>query len=501
LTPRVRFAPSPTGYLHVGGARTALFNWLFARRHGGVFVLRIEDTDVERSSAEMVDGILDGMRWLGLDWDEGPKIGGPHAPYFQSERRDRYRAFAEQLVAEGYAYYCYCTPEELKAKRDAAGACPNPARDEATDGSGVAWKYDRTCCALTPSEVSSREAAQLPRAVRFKVPEGAMRFDDLVHGPIEFDGANVEDFVVLRSDGHPTYQLSVVVDDIDMAITHVVRGDDHISNTPKQILLYQAAGAEVPRFAHVPLILGPDKKRLSKRHGATSVMEYARQGYLPEAMVNFLALLGWSPGNDREVMTRGELVDAFALEGISGGNAVFNPEKLDWFNQQHIMRLAPEDFARRVRPSLEAAGLWSDDLLGDRHAWFFAVLDLFRSRVKRLADVAVQARFFFADTVEYDPAAADKHLRVAGMEEHLQALVAAFDALPAFDVVSTEAALRSTADARGVKAASLIHAVRVAVTGKSVSPGLFDVLALLGRERVRIRLAAAAREAASRPTT
>jgi glutamyl-tRNA synthetase len=498
LTPRVRFAPSPTGYLHVGGARTALFNWLFARRHGGVFVLRIEDTDVERSSAEMVDGILEGMRWLGLDWDEGPKIGGPHAPYFQSERRDRYTAFVEQLVAAGYAYYCYCTPEELRAKREAAAG---PHRTDSTDESGTAWKYDRTCCALTPSVVRAREAAKTPRAVRFKVPEGTMRFDDLVHGPIEFDGANVEDFVLLRSDGHPTYQLSVVVDDIDMAITHVVRGDDHISNTPKQILLYQAAGAEVPRFAHVPLILGPDKKRLSKRHGATSVMEYERQGYLPEAMVNFLALLGWSPGNDREVLTRGELVDAFALEGISGGNAVFNPEKLDWFNQQHIMRLAPEDFARRVRPSLEAAGLWRDDLLGDRHAWFFAVLDLFRSRVKRLGDVAVQARFFFSDTVEYERAAVDKSLRATGMEEHLEALIAAFDALPAFDVVATESALRSTADARGVKAASLIHAVRVAVTGKSVSPGLFEVLALLGRERVRIRLEAAARAVAARPTT
>ncbi len=488
MTPRVRFAPSPTGYLHIGGARTALFNWLFARRHGGVFVLRIEDTDVERSSAEMVDGILDGLRWLGLDWDEGPKIGGPHAPYFQSERRDRYTAFAERLVASGRAYYCYCTPEELKAKRDAA------------EQAGGAWKYDRTCCRLTADELRAREAAKMARAVRFKVPPGAMRFDDLVHGPIEFDGANIEDFVVLRSDGHPTYQLSVVVDDIDMAITHVVRGDDHISNTPKQILLYHAAGAEVPRFAHVPLILGPDKKRLSKRHGATSVMEYARQGFLPEAMVNFLALLGWSPGNDREIFTRAELIDAFALEGISGGNAVFNPEKLDWFNQQHIMRLAPEDLARRVRPSLEAAGLWRDEYLGDRHAWFFAVLDLFRPRIKRLTDFPVQAQFVFADTVEFDRAAVEKYLRAPGMDEHLRALSAAFDALPSFDIVATENALRSTAEACGVKAASLIHAVRVAVTGTSVSPGLFEVLALVGRERVRIRLSAAIAAAATQRT-
>jgi glutamyl-tRNA synthetase len=486
--PRVRFAPSPTGYLHIGGARTALFNWLFARRHGGVFVLRIEDTDAARSSAEMVDGILDGMRWLGLDWDEGPKIGGPHAPYLQSERLDRYRALAARLVRDGHAYYCYCTPDELNAKREAA------------EKGGAGWKYDRTCCRLSTADVAAREKAGAPRAIRFKVPEGTTRFDDLVHGPIEFDGANIEDFVILRSDGHPTYQLSVVSDDIDMGITHVVRGDDHISNTPKQILLYRAAGApggNVPTFAHVPLILGADKKRLSKRHGATSVMEYAKQGFLPEAMVNFLALLGWSPGGDRELFTRAEIVEAFALEGIGGGNAVFNPEKLDWFNQQHIVRLAPDDLARRVRPSFEAAGLWRSDYLTDRHAWFFAVLELFKPRVKRLDDFVTQARCLFVDAVEYDHAAVEKHLRSAEIASALEALGGAFRALPEFDTGSIEASLRSTAEVRGVKAASLIHAVRVAVTGKAVSPGLFEVLALLGRERVIARLTNAATVASS----
>ena len=483
MAPRVRFAPSPTGYLHVGGARTALFNWLFARRQGGVFVLRIEDTDVERSSAEMVEGILDGLRWLGLDWDEGPKIGGPHAPYFQSERRERYRAMADRLVASGHAYFCYCTPEELKAKREAA-----PGTD--------VWKYDRTCCALTADAIAARERDRVPRAVRFKVPDGTMRFDDLVHGAIEFDCANIEDFVVLRSDGHPTYQLSVVADDVDMAITQVVRGDDHISNTPKQILLYRALGAEVPQFAHVPLILGPDKKRLSKRHGATSVMEYARQGVLPEAMVNFLALLGWSPGGNQEVFARDELVRVFALDGISGGNAVFNQEKLEWFNQQHIMRLAPEELARRIKPSLEEAGLWRDDYLGDRHAWFFAVLELLKPRAKRLEDFVAHGRFFFADALEYDAAAVEKYLRVSGTSENLAALSAAFADLAAFDASSSESALRATAEMRTVKAASLIHAVRVAVTGRSVSPGLFDVLALIGRDKVRARLRAAAEVAA-----
>jgi len=486
--PRVRFAPSPTGYLHVGGARTALFNWLFARRLGGVFVLRIEDTDVERSSDDMVEGILDGLRWLGLDWDEGPKIGGPHAPYFQSERLDRYRAMAEQLVAGGHAYYCYCTPEALQSKRDAG---------EKSEGG---WKYDRSCCRLTADEIASRERDRTPRAIRFKVPDGTMRFDDLVHGPIQFDCANIEDFVILRSDGHPTYQLSVVSDDVEMAITHVVRGDDHISNTPKQILLYRALGAEAPQFAHVPLILGPDKKRLSKRHGATSVTEYARQGYLPEAMFNFLALLGWSPGNNTELFSRDDLIKAFSLGGISGGNAVFNPEKLDWFNQQHIMRLAPDELARRIKPSFEAAGFWREDYLGERHAWFFAVLELLKPRAKRLDDFAVHGRFFFIDAVEFDATAVDKHLRVPGMNAHLAALDAAFGDLLTFDPASTEQALRATAESHCVKAASLIHAVRVAVTGKTVSPGLFEVLALVGRAKVLARLRVAAELAADSPS-
>src|SRR6185436_1230786 len=343
FAPRVRFAPSPTGYLHVGGARTALFNWLFARRHGGTFVLRIEDTDLERSSEEMVGGILDGLRWLGLDWDEGPDAGGQFGPYFQSERLSRHRDVADRLVAEGHAYGCYCSTERLQAERAAAEA------------RGEAWQYDRRCLSLGVNDIARLDAAGTPRAVRVRVPPGQTTFDDLVHGPITIDHATIEDFVILRSDGQPTYQLSVVCDDIDMAITDVVRGDDHISNTPKQILLYRALGAPVPRFAHVPLILGPDKKRLSKRHGATSVMEYAKQGYLPEAMFNFLALLGWSPGGEQEIFTRDELIARFTLEGISGGNAVFNPEKLDWFNAQHLARLSTDDLIGRIRPELEAA--------------------------------------------------------------------------------------------------------------------------------------------------
>jgi glutamyl-tRNA synthetase len=389
-SPRLRFAPSPTGYLHVGGARTALFNWLYARRTGGVFVLRIEDTDVERSSADMVAGILDGMRWLGLDWDEGPDVGGAHGPYFQSQRLDRYREMAEQLVRDGHAYYCYCnadttagapSPASVHASPDThsegssdpgspalsgvEGPKAHPDEEEGDTPRGESWMYDRRCSRLTPDEVAAREAAKMPRAIRFRVPPGETSFHDLVHGDIAFDNAHIEDFVALRSDGHPTYHLSVVADDIDMAITHVVRGDDHISNTPKQVLLYRAFGAALPAFAHVPLILGPDKRRLSKRHGATSVTEYSRQGFLPEGMMNFLALLGWSPGNDQELFGRDELIAAFSLEGISGSDAVFNLEKLEWFSAQHIARMPAGELARRIEPLLREAWLWHDELNGE----------------------------------------------------------------------------------------------------------------------------------------
>jgi glutamyl-tRNA synthetase len=473
---RVRFAPSPTGYLHVGGARTALFNWLYARRHGGTFVLRIEDTDAERSSWEMVTGIVDGLRWLGLDWDEGPDIGGPHAPYFQSERLDRYRAMADRLVAEGRAYYCYCSTESMQAKRQAAEAA------------GGGWMYDRTCLARPQDETSALAAAGAPRAVRFKVPAGETRFDDSVRGSIAFDNTHIEDFVILRSDRHPTYHLTVVADDIDMAITDVVRGDDHISNTPKQVLLYQAFEKPTPRFAHVPLILGPDKKRLSKRHGATSVMEYHRLGYLPEAMVNFLALLGWSPGTDQEIFTRDELVAAFALEGISGGNAVFSQDKLDWFNQQHMMRLTSADLAARVQPLLSEAGLWRESFAGAEREWFQRVLELLQPRARKLGQFVDDGRPFFDDAIAFDEAAVKKHLAVPGMRAHLQALVTRFREAQPFDRQSSELMLRSAADERGIKPALLIHATRVAVTGRAASPGLYEVLELLGQDRVCARL-------------
>lgn len=418
--PRLRFAPSPTGYLHVGGARTALFNWLYARHHGGVFILRIEDTDVERSQAEMVTGILDGLRWLGIDWDEGPEVGGPHAPYYQSQRLDRYRAAAKQLLDSGQAYE--------------------------DDG-----------------------------AIRFKVPPGKTTFADSVHGPIEFDNEHIENFVILRSDTHPTYHLSVVVDDIDMEITHVVRGDDHISNTPKQVLLYNAFGRTPPAFAHVPLIMGADKQRLSKRHGATSVMEYEKLGYLPEAMVNFLALLGWGTGSNDELLTKDELIQRFNLEGISGGNAVFNTEKLDWFNHQYLLKLSDAELIARLK------------LEGDP-AWLARVLALLRPRCKKLTEFRDQIAPFFVDPTSYDAEGVKKHLSAPGIAAHLAALKDAYAAVSPFDEATLEQTLRALAETRGLKAATLIHGTRLAMTGRMVSPGLFEMLVLLGRDRVVARL-------------
>jgi glutamyl-tRNA synthetase len=471
---RVRFAPSPTGYLHVGGARTALFNWLYARRSGGTFILRIEDTDAERSSSDMVTGILDGLRWLGVDWDEGPEKGGPHAPYFQSQRLEQYLAAATALLDSGRAYRCYCAPERLRDERERA------------EQRGEAWQYDRACLKLSDAERKARQAAGGASAVRFLVREGETSFDDAVKGRIEFDTANIEDFVILRSDGLPTYHLSVVVDDVEMSITDVIRGDDHISNTPKHVLLFEALGAAAPRFAHVPLILGQDKKRLSKRHGATSVMEYARQGYLPEAMTNFLALLGWSPGDDRELMTRGELIASFTLDKISGGNAVFNTEKLDWMNAQYLARMPVEELADHVRPLLDQA--LADSATVRNPSALRRLLELLRPRARRLTDFVEQARPLLTSPVAYEDGALEKNFSTDEMSGHMAALTAALGQTSPFDEPHVEAAVRGTAAERGIKAGTLIHAVRVALTGRTASPGLFEVMALLGREETIARM-------------
>jgi glutamyl-tRNA synthetase len=471
---RVRFAPSPTGYLHVGGARTALFNWLYARRLGGAFILRIEDTDLQRSSEEMTRAILDGLTWLGLAWDEGPLL--------QSRNRGEHEAKARRLLAEGAAYRCWCEPALLDEKRKAAEA------------RGLSWKYDRTCAGLSDSERARLETSGAPSCVRLLVPAGTTAYDDLVHGTVSFDNATIEDLVLLRSDGSPVYNLSCVSDDVDMRITHVIRGDDHISNTPKQILIYRALGLPEPRFGHLPLILGDDRKRLSKRHGAVSVIEYRRMGYLPEALFNFLALLGWSPGGDREVMTREEMTRLFSFEGINPRSSVFDHGKLDWMNGQYLSMRPAESFLDDVREGLESQGLWRPEMGGDRRAWTLKLIETLKKRSRKVSDIVRDARPYLTESFDYDDEAARKHLGGTEVASRLSDLAGAFGAVDPFDEAGAEAALRALGDKLGIPAAKLIHPARVALTGAAVGPGIFEVMILMGREGTvaRLRNAAAA---------
>lgn len=469
--PRVRFAPSPTGYLHVGGARTALFNWLFARRFGGTFILRIEDTDFERSSEEMVEGILEGMRWIGLNWDEGP--------FYQSKRLDLYRATAQKLLDSGHAYYCFCTKAELEQRRAEATAAGRPPM------------YDRRCRQIDASIAARRKAAGEACAMRFTVPEGgATSFDDAVFGKVEFSNAEIEDFVLLRSDGIPTYHLSVVADDIDMRLTHIIRGADHISNTPKQVLQYRALDVDMPVFAHVPLILGPDKTRLSKRHGATSVIAYKEMGIVPEAFRNFLALLGWTPGaaeKDREIFNSDELVRLFSLDGISKSNAVFDNDKLAWFNTEYIRAYD----AAKLLPLIEEE--WAKADLKPDHPKdeVLATIDLVKPRARNLKDFATAFRAYFSDDFAYDPAAVAKFLRDDAVRVLLVELAARYESAAEFTESSTEQVLRAFAEEKGVKAGALINGARVALTGQAVAPSLFAVMVNLGKRRVVQRLAGA----------
>jgi glutamyl-tRNA synthetase len=467
---RVRFAPSPTGYLHVGGARTALYNWLFARRMKGVFILRIEDTDADRSRPELTTAILESMEWLGLTWDEGP--------FHQSHRLDRYRALATELERAGQAYPCFCTPEELQAKRSLATG-------------GRPWKYDGTCRKLPAPEREKRLAEGVPHVIRFRVPEtGETGFEDQVFGHIKVENQEIEDFVLLRSDGQPTYHLSVVADDLDMRITHIVRGADHLSNTPKQILVYRAAGASLPVFAHLPLILGPDKQRLSKRHGATSVGAYRDQGILPEALVNFLALLGWTPPGGEEILSRDAMAQQFELASVSKSNAVFDPEKLAWMNSQYLRALTTERLRPLVEVELKSAGL--ENTVAASPASLEKTVSLLQPRMRTLRDFSQGGRAFFSDDFEYAPEARKKFWKDPSLHALLQSLAEKLEKLGSFDAQTAEQVLRSLAEENGIKAGLLINATRVALTGQAVAPGLFDVMEVLGKERSVERLRRAA---------
>ena len=478
--PRVRFAPSPTGYLHVGGARTALFNWLFARHEGGVLVLRIEDTDAERNKPELVGGILDGLKWLGVEWDEGP--------VFQSQRTELYRAAAEKLLASGAGFPCYCKATAY------AGADAAPADEPEGDGDDEGAKGHKApacpCRDLSEADRAAKAADGVAYAIRFKVPrEGVTKFEDAVFGPREVQNAEIEDFVLLRSNGVPTYQLSVVVDDIDMRITHIIRGADHLSNTPKQALIYRALGAQPPIFAHVPLILGPDRTRLSKRHGATSVGSYADEGFLPEAFRNFLALMGWSPGGgDEEYIRTENLIQRFALSGVSRTNAVFDRAKLEWFNTQYLQKTPVEYVVPYVTAELKRAGLWEGSQASQDPAWFARAVDLIRPRTRLLGDFTSWSRGFFADDFGYDADAREKFWKDERLGGMFAKLADALEALPDWNHDACDATSRAVAAAEGVKAGVLINATRVAIVGRAVAPPLFDTMVALGQKRVVERL-------------
>lgn len=459
---RVRIAPSPTGAIHVGLIRSALYNWLFARHHQGKFILRIEDTDPTRSTDESTKAILDGFRLVGIDWDEGP--------FFQSQRFDIYREYAKRLLAENKAYYCYCPQEQLEAERQAAWQQKR------------IWQYDRRCLKLSPTEKEKLDASNQPKTIRFLVPYKKVVFDDLIHGRIEKAPQDIEDFIIIRADGTPTYNFAVVVDDALMQITHVIRAVEHIANTPKQILLYEALSFSIPKFAHLPLILGPDRKKLSKRHGALSLFEYQKAGILPDALINFLALLGWSPGSDREILTREEMIKEFSLERVNKSNAIFDYKKLEWMNSEYIKNYPAEKLYDLVIPFLKETGIQEV-----KREHLLKIIELVKVRSRTLVELANMAKPFLTDKIIYDEEAVKKYL-TDNARRYLDLLCERFRALADFSAVNLESTLRGLAEELKVKAAELVHPCRVALTGKSVGPPLFETIELIGKERVLTRL-------------
>ena len=451
-----RFAPSPTGHLHIGGARTAIFNWLFSRHNGGKFILRIEDTDTQRSTEEYTKSILESLRWLGIDWDEGP--------YFQTQRLDLYRAYAERLYQSGWAYYCECSPEEVEQRRQEAFA------------KGLKPKYDGACRGkgLTPAP---------GRVLRFRCPQtGTTVVKDIIKGVLSFDNSELDDLVLIRNDGMPTYNFSVIVDDITMGITHVIRGDDHVNNTPKQVLLYQALGERIPEFAHVPLILGPDRKRLSKRHGATSVIAYREMGFLPEALFNYLVRLGWSYG-DQEIFTKDELIEKFSLENVGSSASIFDMEKLRWLNGHYIRQKSPEELVEPLLPFLKAKGYPEKPV-----DYLARAIQTLQPRCATLAEMADAMDFYMLDEVAYDPKAAENFL-TSETSVFLEEIIGAISKNEGrFEEKALEELFRRMAEERGVKLKVIAQAVRVALTGRTASPGLFEIMDILGKEVVINRL-------------
>ncbi|MHB9144049.1 MAG: glutamate--tRNA ligase [Symbiobacteriia bacterium] len=474
---RVRLAPSPTGPIHVGNLHTGLFNWLYARSLGGTFILRFEDTDQERSRKEWEEVIFQEMRWLGLDWDEGADIGGPYGPYRQMERLDVYREYAQRLLDSGDAYYCYCTPEELDAERQEA------------QKKGAVYQYSRKCRHLTPAERGRHEAAGRRPVIRYKVPDGeTVVFDDLIRGPIETPTDSIGDFIVVRSSGIPIYNFAVVIDDVTMEITHIIRGEGHISNTPQQLLIYRALGLEPPRFGHAGHILGKDRAKLSKRNGDAFVGDYRDRGYLPEALLNFMALLGWTPEDGREFLTKAEMIQQFTLDRVTKAPSVFDPDKLDWMNGNYIRSLPLDELSRRSIPFLQKEGLLSGAPTDDEWDKLLKIMATVQERIKTLAEVPGMTDFFFRPSLSIDPDAAK--LLTPESCNWLRQTKERLESLENFEVASIEATCRALVDELGLKAKAVFQPLRVAITGRTVSPPLFESMALLGKTRVLDRLTA-----------
>ena len=477
---RVRYAPSPTGFPHVGNIRAALFNWLFARRYGGSFIVRIEDTDVARTVEGALEAILEGLRWLGIDWDEGPVVNGDFGPYFQSERLDLYHQAAERLVAQGNAYHCFCSPERLGEMR------AEQSRRKQPPG------YDRHCRHLSREEIRDKEQADIIPVVRFKMPlEGQTEFQDIIRGRVRFENATLDDYVLLKSDGYPTYHLASIVDDHAMRISHVLRGEEWLSSTPRHLLLYRAMGYEPPEFAHLPMILGPDRSKLSKRHGAVSITDYQEQGFLPETMLNFLALLGWSLDDKTEIISRKELVANFSLERVSQTAAIFNHEKLEWMNGVYIRGLSLDEFTRRALPVLEK-GLPAEVKRPLSIDYVKQIMPLIQDRARRLTEVVELSRFFFDTDLEYETnQLIGKKMDLKDALNALKVSLERLNPLTSFETGPLEVILRPLAEELELKTGQLFGTLRVAVTGQTAAPPLFETMAVLGRERCLERIKAA----------
>jgi glutamyl-tRNA synthetase len=482
---RVRFAPSPTGYLHIGGARTALFNYLFARHNGGTFILRIEDTDTERTIKDSAEKLMEAFRFLGLNWDEGPIVGGPKGPYYQSQRQELYQKYAEELLQKGKAYKCYCTPEELAAERAQAQAEHRAPR------------YSGRCRSLTPEQVKAFEAEGRKPVIRLKTKDtGTTTVHDLIHGDVTFKNEEIADFVILKSDGFPTYNYACVIDDWQMGLTHVLRADEHLSNTPKQIWIYEALGIPMPQFGHFPMILAPDRSKLSKRHGAQTVEEFQQKGYLPDAIRNYLVLLGWTPADaTKEIMSLEEMVKEFSLDRVSSTPAVYDVKKMTWMNGQYMRKLTPDELVEWYLKFAVPAGIGTEEELRAKGDWLKKALVSLQERSQTLEELVESSRFYFGlatDGSAYDEAAVRKLFTKPGIADLLRKGAAALGALTEWNLETEEKAYRDLIEREGIKGGDLIHPTRLALTGKTVGPGLFEIVDILGKDESVARLNAAA---------